>query len=37
MDATTVEVASRHVAIVSHPGEVIKLTVTAADACVARG
>ncbi len=37
MDATTVEVASSHVAMVSHPGEVIKLTVTAAEACVARG
>jgi pimeloyl-ACP methyl ester carboxylesterase len=37
MDATTVEVASSHVAMVSHPGEVIELTVTAAEACVARG
>ena len=37
MDATTVEVASSHVAMVSHPGEVIKLTETAAEACVARG
>ena len=37
MDATTVEVASSHVAMVSHPGEVIKLTETAAEACVASG
>jgi pimeloyl-ACP methyl ester carboxylesterase len=36
MDATTVEVASSHVAMVSHPREVIKLTVTAAEACVAK-
>jgi pimeloyl-ACP methyl ester carboxylesterase len=37
MDATTVEVASSHVAMVSHPAEVIQLTETAAEACVASG
>jgi pimeloyl-ACP methyl ester carboxylesterase len=37
MDATTVEVASSHVAMVSHPEDVIRLTETAAEAVVARG
>ncbi len=37
MGATTVEVASSHVAMVSHPAEVVKLTETAAEACVASG
>src|ERR1700733_3206822 len=37
MEATTVEVASGHVAMVSHPEDVIELTETAAEACVASG
>ena len=37
MGATTVEVASSHVAMVSHPEDVIRLTETAAEACVASG
>jgi pimeloyl-ACP methyl ester carboxylesterase len=37
MDATTVEVASSHVAMVSHPEDVIRLTETAAEAVVASG
>ena len=37
MGATTVEVPSSHVAMVSHPDDVIKLTETAADAWVASG
>jgi pimeloyl-ACP methyl ester carboxylesterase len=37
MGATTVEVASSHVAMVSHPEDVIKLTEMAADALVASG
>jgi hypothetical protein len=35
MEATTVEVPSSHVAMVSHPQEVIELTERAADAWVA--
>jgi hypothetical protein len=31
MDADTVEVHSSHVAMVSHPGEVVRLIQTAAD------
>jgi pimeloyl-ACP methyl ester carboxylesterase len=37
MGATTVEVASSHVAMVSHPEDVIKLTEMAADALLASG
>jgi pimeloyl-ACP methyl ester carboxylesterase len=37
MGATTVEVPSSHVAMVSHPEDVIKLTETAAETWVARG
>jgi pimeloyl-ACP methyl ester carboxylesterase len=37
MGATTVEVPSSHVAMVSHPEDVIALTETAADALVAGG
>jgi pimeloyl-ACP methyl ester carboxylesterase len=37
MEATTVEVASSHVAMVSHPEDVIGLTEKAADALVASG
>jgi pimeloyl-ACP methyl ester carboxylesterase len=37
MAATTVEVPSRHVAMVSHPDDVIKLTELAADTLVATG
>src|SRR5580692_9991733 len=37
MGATTVEVPSSHVAMVSHPDDVIKLTEMAADALVASG
>jgi pimeloyl-ACP methyl ester carboxylesterase len=37
MGATTVEVASGHVAMVTHPDEVIELTEKAADAWVASG
>jgi len=37
MGATTVEVSSSHVAMVSHPNEVIELTEKAADAWVASG
>ena len=37
MGATTVEVASGHVAMVSHPDEVITLTERAAEAWVASG
>jgi alpha/beta hydrolase family protein len=37
MDATTVEVASSHVAMVSHPADVIKLTLKAAETCVESG
>jgi pimeloyl-ACP methyl ester carboxylesterase len=32
MGATTIEVPSGHLAMVSHPGEVVKLTETAAEA-----
>jgi pimeloyl-ACP methyl ester carboxylesterase len=35
MGATTVEVPSGHLAMVSHPAEVVKLTETAADVVVA--
>jgi hypothetical protein len=35
MNATTIEVPSGHLAMVSHPGEVVKLTETAAEAAVA--
>ena len=35
MGATTVEVASSHVAMVSHPGDVVKLTEAAAQATLA--
>ena len=35
MGATTVEVPSGHLAMVSHPDEVVKLTETAADAALA--
>ena len=34
MGATTVEVAASHVAMVSHPNDVVMLTKTAAEACV---
>jgi hypothetical protein len=34
MGATTVEVAASHVAMVSHPNDVVMLTETAAEACV---
>jgi pimeloyl-ACP methyl ester carboxylesterase len=37
MGATTVEVASSHVAMVSHPEDVIELTETAAETWVANG
>ena len=37
MGATTVEVSSSHVAMVSHPNDVIELTEKAADAWVASG
>lgn len=37
MGATTVEVPSGHVAMVSHPADVIKLTETAAESWVANG
>ncbi len=37
MGATTVEVPSGHVAMVSHPADVIKLTETAAETWVANG
>ena len=33
MDAVTVEVASSHVAMVSHPDETAQLIKTAAEAC----
>ena len=35
MNATTVEVPSGHLAMVSHPAEVVKLTETAAEAALA--
>jgi pimeloyl-ACP methyl ester carboxylesterase len=35
MNATTIEVASGHLAMVSHPAEVVKLTETAAEAALA--
>jgi pimeloyl-ACP methyl ester carboxylesterase len=35
MGATTIEVRSGHLAMVSHPGEVVKLTETAAEAALA--
>lgn len=35
MNATTVEVPSGHLAMVSHPAEVVKLTETAAGAALA--
>ena len=35
MGATTVEIPSSHVAMVSHPGEVAKLIETAAEAVLA--
>jgi hypothetical protein len=35
MGATTVEVPSGHLAMVSHPAEVVKLTETAAEAALA--
>jgi hypothetical protein len=35
MGATTVEVPSGHLAMVSHPAEVVKLTETAAEAVLA--
>ncbi len=35
MNATTTEVHSGHLAMVSHPAEVTKLTQTAADAALA--
>ncbi|HJY70847.1 MAG TPA: alpha/beta hydrolase, partial [Streptosporangiaceae bacterium] len=35
MGATTVEIASSHVAMVSHPGEVARLIETAAEAVLA--
>jgi hypothetical protein len=34
--ATTVEVATNHVAMVSHPGEVLQLIKTAAEAVSAK-
>ena len=37
MGATTVEVPSGHLAMVSHPDEVVKLTETAAEAALAAG
>jgi pimeloyl-ACP methyl ester carboxylesterase len=35
MNATTIEVPSGHLAMVSHPAEVVKLTETAAEAALA--
>jgi hypothetical protein len=35
MNATTVEVPSGHLAMVSHPAEVVQLTETAAEAVLA--
>ena len=35
MNATTIEVPSGHLAMVSHPAEVVKLTETAAEAVLA--
>src|SRR6476619_6894032 len=35
MNATTIEVPSGHLAMVSHPGEVVRLTETAAEAALA--
>ena len=35
MGATTVEVPSGHLAMISHPAEVVKLTETAAEAVLA--
>jgi hypothetical protein len=35
MNATTIEVPSGHLAMVSHPAEVAKLTETAAEAALA--
>jgi hypothetical protein len=35
MNATTIEVLSGHLAMVSHPTEVVKLTETAAKAALA--
>ena len=37
MGATTIEVASSHVAMVSHPDEVTQLITAAADSCAAAG
>src|SRR6201985_2605043 len=37
MGATTVEIPSSHVAMVSHPGEVARLIETAAEAVLATG
>jgi hypothetical protein len=37
MGATTIEVASSHVAMVSHPDEVTGLITAAAEACAAAG
>jgi pimeloyl-ACP methyl ester carboxylesterase len=37
MGATTVEVPSGHLAMVSHPDEVVKLTEAAAEAALAAG
>jgi hypothetical protein len=34
MGATTVEVAASHVAMVSHPDDVVMLTETAVEACL---
>jgi pimeloyl-ACP methyl ester carboxylesterase len=35
MGATTIEIPSGHLAMVSHPAEVVKLTETAAEAALA--
>jgi pimeloyl-ACP methyl ester carboxylesterase len=37
MGATTIEVPSGHLAMVSHPAEVVKLTESAAEAALAAG
>ena len=37
MNATTIEIPSGHVAMVSHPAEVVNLTETAATAALAAG
>jgi hypothetical protein len=37
MSATTIEVPSSHVAMVSHPAEVTQLIESAAEACAASG